>query len=93
MRLIIIGTIILFTNLGHAALTIEPSDSDRSLCLMRDNHLPKNIINRSKNDIINIKNKICNYSINDYRRVRNHEVGCAININRKKSSIKGEICN
>ncbi|AIN17643.1 hypothetical protein CH54_3149 [Yersinia rochesterensis] len=93
MRLLIIGTIILFTKVGYAELTIKPIDSDRSFCLMRDNQSKINIIITSKNDSVNIKNRACNYSINDYRRVKNHEVGCAVNINRKKSSISGDICN
>lgn len=93
MRLLIIGTIILFSNVGHAGLTIKPIDSDRSFCLMRDNQSKKNIITTAKNDSVNIKDRVCNYSINDYRHDKNHEVGCAVNINRKKSSISGDICN
>ena len=87
-----IGIIILFTHISQAAFTIKPIDDDHSFFLIKDHQ--EKIINPSiKNDSICIKNKNCNYSINDFRHEKKMDVGCAVNINRKKSSINGDICS
>lgn len=83
----------LFTHISQAALTIKPIDDDHSFFLIRCNQ-EKIITNHgSKKDSICIKNKICNYNINDFLYIQNRETGCAVNTNRKKSTTNGDICN
>lgn len=93
MKLSIIGIIILFTHISQAAPTIKPIEDDHSFYIMKDNQ-EKAIINQKiKNYNVFIRNKSCNYSINDFRHERKIEVGCAVKTNRKKANINGDICN
>lgn len=93
MKLSIIGIIILFTHISQAAITIKPNDDEHSFPLIKDNQEKTRINPSIKNDSVYIKNKSCNYSINDFRHEKKMEVGCAVNVNRKKSSVNGGICN
>lgn len=93
MKLLTIGSIIVFSSTTHAALTIQPSDNERSYMLVNNFNSRENTFLDYKNKTYDVKQKICNYSINDYRHLKNSEIGCAVNNNRKKSSRDGGICN
>lgn len=93
MKLLIIGSIIVFSSTTHAALTIQPTDNERSYILVNNSHSKINTLLNHKNSICDIKQKVCNYSVNDYRHFKDSEMGCAVNNNRKKSIKDGGICN
>ncbi|MEQ9723683.1 hypothetical protein ABQG65_21310 [Yersinia alsatica] len=93
MKLLIIGSMIIFSSTTHAAPTIQPSDNERSYALVNNFHSRINTFLDYKNKNYDVKQKICNYSINDYRHLKDSEIGCAVNNNRKKSSKDGGICN
>ncbi|AJJ11759.1 hypothetical protein CH64_2013 [Yersinia rohdei] len=82
-----------FFNMAQAALTIQPEENDYSLILTKNNKIKEKIFLAPKCNTSRFKYAVCNYSLNDYRRFRNSEVGCAVNNNRNKSRINGVTCN
>ncbi|CQJ54867.1 Uncharacterised protein [Yersinia rohdei] len=83
----------LFFNMAQAALTIQPEESDFSLILTKNNKIKEKIFLAPECNTRRFKYAVCNYSLNDYRRFRNSEVGCAVNNNRNKFRINGVTCN
>ncbi len=83
----------LFFNMAQAALTIQPEENDFSLILTKNNKIKEKIFLAPECNTRRFKYAVCNYNLNDYRRFRNSEVGCAVNNNRNKSRINGVTCN
>ncbi|HEN3615171.1 TPA: hypothetical protein U5E43_003992 [Yersinia enterocolitica] len=93
MKLLIIGSLILLSNLAHAGPTISPMDNDRASTLVENNKAIIKANNGCKNNKSKNQYKSCKYNINDYRTVKSSKVGCANNTNRKNSSANGDLCN
>ncbi|QHB33968.1 hypothetical protein F0T03_18600 [Yersinia canariae] len=93
MKLLIIGSIVLFLNLAHAGPTIIPMDNGRASVLVGENEKMTKNINLCEDNRLKTRYKPCKYNVNDYRITKNSEVGCAYKTNRKNSSTNGELCN
>ncbi|OWF82030.1 hypothetical protein B4900_00395 [Yersinia rohdei] len=82
-----------FFNMAQATLTIQPEENDYSLIQKKNDTIKEEKFLAPECNTSTFKYAVCNYSLNDYRRFRNSEVGCAVNNNRNKSSINGVTCN
>ncbi|AHM72017.1 hypothetical protein [Yersinia hibernica] len=93
MKLLLIGSIALFSNLVNAGPTITPMSNERASVLVEKNEKTIKIINQCKDSKLNTRYNPCKYNVNDYRITKSSEVGCAYNTNRKNSNTNGKLCN
>ncbi len=93
MKLLIITSLILSPHLALAASTIKPTENDRASTLIKHNDLKLSAINRDSTNRDKTQYNHCKYNLNDYRHLKNSEMGCAVSNNRKNSSYNGDICN
>ncbi|CNK45001.1 Uncharacterised protein [Yersinia mollaretii] len=93
MKLLIVTSLILFSHLALAASTIKPTENDRASTLIKYNDLILSAISKDSTNIDKTQYNHCKYNLNDYRHLKNSEMGCAVNNNIKTSSCNGDICN
>lgn len=90
---LIIGSIIFFSNMAKATPIITPTKNERSFALVENDKLIMGTARKNSNSSSIPWPNACKYNFNDYRMLKNSEVGCAVNNNIEISISNGDICN
>lgn len=93
MKLLLISSTLLLSNISHATTIIKPIESDRSFVLVKKDKLTVNSNSKDVYYLNKTEYSHCKYNLNDYRALKNKAIGCAVNNNRKRSCDNGDICN